>query len=65
VRARRRELEAQRAAGTTPVGEEPPPGHEPPPASGEPAAAPAARPVADLKALDEELSRRRADTPPH
>jgi hypothetical protein len=66
VRVRRREAEAQQAPGTAPGESRPTPGPDvPAPAPDEPTAAQAPRPVADLSALDDELSRRRADTPPH
>jgi hypothetical protein len=58
MRARRRELEAPREPGA-------PPGDAAVPAPSPDEAADAPRPVADLSALDEDLSRRRSETPPH
>ena len=58
VRARRLEVEGPQGRGAAPP--EPgaaPPGDERPPAP--------PRPATDLSALDDELSRRRAETPPH
>jgi hypothetical protein len=66
VRARRLEVEGSPGAGASPGQSRPTPGPDvPAPAPDEPTAAQAPRPVADLSALDDELSRRRADTPPH
>ena len=58
VRARRREAEA------SPNGRAAPPEPGTPPPGGERPSAPPA-PGTDLSALDDELARRRAETPPH
>ena len=58
MRARRRDFEAARETGA-------PPGDAGVAAPSPDEAADAPRPVADLHALDEELTRRRSDTPPH